>query len=76
MEQRLREEIRDIYHLDKLQQFDMKISQLALGLQKIWSFCEVIETTIRVKVRSAITGALFASYQAQSDVLAIVSLIL
>lgn len=73
IESRLREEIRDVDHLDTLQQFDKKFVQLALGLQKIWSFYEAKETTLRVRVKSAVPAAGAPHLQAESDVLVMVS---
>ena len=73
IESRIRKEIRDIDHLDALQQFDKKFVQLALGLQKIWSFYEAKETKLRVKVRSTMAAADGNNPQAESDVLAVVS---
>ena len=73
IESSLREEIRNIDHLDALQQFDKKFVQLALGLQKIWSFYEAKETMLRVKVRSAMSVAGAHNSQAESDVMSVVS---
>ena len=56
-----------------MQQFDKKFVQLALGLQKVWSFYEAKETTLRVKVRSAMAVAGTHNAQAESNVISVVS---
>ena len=71
IERNLQTEIQDIDQLDALQQFDKKFVHLTLGLQKIWSFYEAKETTLRVRVRGASPST--PNPQAETDVTAIVS---